>query len=198
VAPNTAFLRRGSRGYFRSESCTDGESMAARCVNRSLPPIKAEHEAGQGACTVFQVFGMTRPGIEPILPALEGRDQLTVPPSNGNLSFLHSPFASSSDPDIIEFVCFFVSTRLAATTPILVSLLPPPTFVASFFFPAASAEKRKSSKNRQKLFFHFCILSNTLHEPPVIFAFIYTKKNSNHKDVKTFKTEIASPPNLCF
>jgi len=29
------------------------------------PPINAEHEAGQEACAVFQIFGMTRPGTRP-------------------------------------------------------------------------------------------------------------------------------------
>jgi len=37
--------------------------MATQCVNLSLkPPI--EYEGGQVASNVFQVFGMTRPGIE--------------------------------------------------------------------------------------------------------------------------------------
>jgi len=40
--------------------------MAAPQGNRPLhPPINAEHEAGQAASTVFQVFGATPPGIEP-------------------------------------------------------------------------------------------------------------------------------------
>jgi len=29
------------------------------------PPISVEHEAGQAASVVFQVFGMTRPAVEP-------------------------------------------------------------------------------------------------------------------------------------
>jgi len=33
-------------------------------------PINAEHETGQAASTIFQVFGMARPGIEPNLQAL--------------------------------------------------------------------------------------------------------------------------------
>jgi len=32
------------------------------------PAINTEHEAGQTASTVFQVFGMTRQGIGPSLP----------------------------------------------------------------------------------------------------------------------------------
>jgi len=39
------------------------------------PPMDAEHEAGQAASTVFQVFGMARSGIEPHLPGLVGRAQ---------------------------------------------------------------------------------------------------------------------------
>ena len=43
------------------------------------PPINAEHEAGQAASTIFQVFCMTRQGIEPRPPALAARAQPTVP-----------------------------------------------------------------------------------------------------------------------
>ena len=76
-------LLRGSRSYFRSECSTDGESMTARRVNRLLVPnhlpINAENEAGQAAITVFQIFGMTRLGIEPCLPALMAHVQPIVP-----------------------------------------------------------------------------------------------------------------------
>jgi len=34
------------------------------------PPINAEHEARQAASAIVQVFSVTRPGIEPNLPAL--------------------------------------------------------------------------------------------------------------------------------
>ena len=50
----------------------------------SHPTIYAEHEAGLTASTVFQVFGMSRPGIELGLPALVtrtrwARAQPTIP-----------------------------------------------------------------------------------------------------------------------
>jgi len=32
-------------------------------------PNNIEHQAGQAAIVIFQVYGMTRPGIEPQLPA---------------------------------------------------------------------------------------------------------------------------------
>jgi len=54
------------RGYFRSECCTAGESPHVSC---SLAPMNAE--AAQAGSTALQVFRyMTRPGIEPKLPAL--------------------------------------------------------------------------------------------------------------------------------
>ena len=43
--------------------CIDGESVAASRVNRSLVPTH-QHRA-RAASTVFQVFGMTRPGVKP-------------------------------------------------------------------------------------------------------------------------------------
>jgi len=33
------------------------------------PSTNAEQEAGQGASAVVEVFNMTRPGIEPMIPA---------------------------------------------------------------------------------------------------------------------------------
>jgi len=57
------------------------ESVAAPCMKLPLhPPIDTEHEAGQDASTVFQIFGMTRQGIELSLPALVARAQPTVLP----------------------------------------------------------------------------------------------------------------------
>jgi len=79
AAPISAYLRLGQRGYFRSECCIGGESIAAPRVNRFLQPsIKVEHEAGHVASTFCQVFGVTRPGIEPRLPALVARAQPTL------------------------------------------------------------------------------------------------------------------------
>ena len=43
------------------------------------PPINVEHEAGQAASIDFQVFDVTRLGIEPNLPAPVARAQPTVP-----------------------------------------------------------------------------------------------------------------------
>ena len=86
AAPISTRLRRGPRGYFRSQCCSGGESMTAPRVNRSFDPsAKAEHEAGQAASIVlhvfskyrfryrfhdrfsivFQVFVMTQPGMKP-------------------------------------------------------------------------------------------------------------------------------------
>jgi len=41
-------------------------------------PINAEQETGKAANTVFQVFGKTRQGIEPSLPAVMAHSQPTV------------------------------------------------------------------------------------------------------------------------
>ena len=46
--------------------------MPCRCEHTS---INAEHEAGQAASTVFQVFGVTRSRFEPSVPALVARAQ---------------------------------------------------------------------------------------------------------------------------
>ena len=41
--------------------------MAAPRMNCSFEsPINTEHEAGQGANTIILVFGITKPGIEPM------------------------------------------------------------------------------------------------------------------------------------
>ena len=54
AAPISAYLRRGPRGYFRSECCTSGESVTAPRVNRSVhSTLNTEHEAGQATSTVF-------------------------------------------------------------------------------------------------------------------------------------------------
>jgi len=59
------------------------ESTAAPHVNRSLAHThththNAELDAGQVASTVFQIFDMTRPGIESKLPALVAGAQQTI------------------------------------------------------------------------------------------------------------------------
>jgi len=63
--PSRLTLRQWTSGYVRSERCT-GRSKWQHHV-RSIPlypSINAELEAGQAAITVFQVLGMTPPGIE--------------------------------------------------------------------------------------------------------------------------------------
>jgi len=54
--------------------------MASQCKHRAYlhPPSNTEYEVGQDANIVFQVFGITRPGIEPRVPALVTRAQSTV------------------------------------------------------------------------------------------------------------------------
>jgi len=66
--------------------CAVGHAATSK-VNTALvagrsplhPCINAEHEAEQDASTVFEVFGMTQPGIELILLALVSRAQPSVP-----------------------------------------------------------------------------------------------------------------------
>jgi len=41
------------------------DGTAARQLFPLQPSINVEHEAGQVTSTVFQIFGMTRTGIEP-------------------------------------------------------------------------------------------------------------------------------------
>jgi len=54
--------------------------MAVPHMNRFLAPTHyTKHEAGQVGCTVFQVFSVTEPGIEPSLPDLVACTQPTVP-----------------------------------------------------------------------------------------------------------------------
>jgi len=53
----------------------DAALVASQWQHRALsfafhPPTNAEHEGGQAARTVFNVFIITRPGIEPNLPTL--------------------------------------------------------------------------------------------------------------------------------
>ena len=71
AAPVFACLRRGPRGCFHSE-CYIGRDLMVHCAwtVSLLPPINAEHEAGQALNTLFQVFSMTRTGIEPSLPGV--------------------------------------------------------------------------------------------------------------------------------
>ena len=57
-----------------STSVLNAALVTSQWQHRFLEPThNAEHEAGQAASTVFQVFGVTRPGIEPMLPALVAR-----------------------------------------------------------------------------------------------------------------------------
>jgi len=66
--------------YFRSECCTDGESIAAPRVDRLLAPtINVEHEAGHDASSIFQVFGVTDGESNLAQPALVARVLPTVP-----------------------------------------------------------------------------------------------------------------------
>jgi len=76
------FASAMSNAAYHSECCTGGESMATLCVNPTLalknqPRARglAEHGA---ACIVIEVFVMTRPGIEPTLPALVVRARPTL------------------------------------------------------------------------------------------------------------------------
>jgi len=53
-------------------------------------PINGKHDAGQAASTVFQVFGVTRPGqIELTLPDLVARAHETVSLSHYCIKLLH-------------------------------------------------------------------------------------------------------------
>jgi len=73
VAFISVYLRRGTRGCFRSECCIGGESMAALPVSRFLVrTYNAEHQAGEVASFDFHIFDMTRPGVMACV-------QLTVP-----------------------------------------------------------------------------------------------------------------------
>ena len=54
------------------------KGSTARELFLLFPPINAEREAGKAASAVFQVIGMTRPQIEPILLALVARAQPTA------------------------------------------------------------------------------------------------------------------------
>jgi len=76
------------RGYFRGENCVNGESTAAPRLNYFFVKRKVEHEDRQAASSVFQVFGMTRLGIEPSLAAFVARAQPTVPLRPGFLNLL--------------------------------------------------------------------------------------------------------------
>jgi len=77
------FLVDGLRGCFLSEYCTAGGWVndSGAWIVPLHPPINAEYEAGQAASSVFQIFGMTWPGIGLSLPALVARDQRTASPS---------------------------------------------------------------------------------------------------------------------
>jgi len=64
----SAYLRfpaLGSPGYFRSESCPVGEPVAASRVNYFMVCTHKltlhEHEAGQAASSLYQIFNITRP-----------------------------------------------------------------------------------------------------------------------------------------
>jgi len=62
--------------YFRCERCIGGKSTAAPRVNLFLP---FNHDAKQAASTVFSIFAMSQPGIEPSQAAFVGRVQPTLP-----------------------------------------------------------------------------------------------------------------------
>ena len=75
----SACLRCWPSSYFRSGCCISGKTIAEPPVNLLLaPPIKAEPEAVQVASIVFQVFGVTRPEIKSIPPALVARAPFSV------------------------------------------------------------------------------------------------------------------------
>jgi len=70
----------GPHGYYRSECCIGGETMAAPPVNHFLAPThNAEDEVGLTASIIFQVFPKTPSRIEPSLSALVARGQPTIP-----------------------------------------------------------------------------------------------------------------------
>ena len=58
------FLCRGPRGCFWVNA-----ALVKRFLAGLHPSTNAEQEAGQGASAVVEVFNMTRPGIEPMIPA---------------------------------------------------------------------------------------------------------------------------------
>ena len=62
-----------------SECCTDAESVATPCVNRSLARTHQlrEHKSGQTTDT-NTTLGMTRLGIQPNLPTLVASGQPNV------------------------------------------------------------------------------------------------------------------------
>jgi len=61
----------GHTGYFRKECCCNCRPVATPGVKvPSHPFINFKHEPGQNTSTVYQVLGVTRPGIEPSLPDL--------------------------------------------------------------------------------------------------------------------------------
>jgi len=61
--------------------------MVAPRVNRFIASTHyAEYKAGQTASTVFQVFVMTRPGIEPSLPALMGSKNVRAQSHNATVA----------------------------------------------------------------------------------------------------------------
>jgi len=63
--PSRLTLRQWTSGYVRSERCTGRSKWQHHVRSFPLyPSINAELEAGQAAITVFQVLGMTPPGIE--------------------------------------------------------------------------------------------------------------------------------------
>jgi len=63
-------LRR-PRGCFFSKFWFGGRPMTAPRIKLFFPLIYciSEHEAGQAASIVFQIFGVSRPGFEPSMPA---------------------------------------------------------------------------------------------------------------------------------
>jgi len=47
AVPVAGCLRRGPRGFFRSECCTGGKTMPAPCVNRSIAPTNQRQVRGR-------------------------------------------------------------------------------------------------------------------------------------------------------
>jgi len=69
----------GHAAVFADNAALVTSQWQYRVLTVSLhPPTKSEHEAGQAESTVIPIFGMTRPGIEPILLAVVARAQPTV------------------------------------------------------------------------------------------------------------------------
>jgi len=85
-APISAYLRRGLRGYFHTECwllhwlwVNDNTRYHWPTTSGSFHPTIIKHEPRHGASTVFQFFGVTRPGFESRIPASVARVLLPGP-----------------------------------------------------------------------------------------------------------------------